>query len=260
MDIKSLLLQLSVKEGEAKIAQKLFEEGPLSPTEISKTCRINRVSTYDYLKNLSQLGVITQAIKGKRKYYTLAHPRSLKKLIEQRKKEISNQENLLNECFENLVERYRNLAGRPGVAWFEGINGIQKMLMSYAEDNISGEVVGFSNTTLVEQAYNPKFLREFVKAKIANQIHSRYIIAEPNRLDIDNYLRKFYHGIPAKITPKIKKLPIGKKHFETEINIYDNKVSFIKIKPPVYFGVIINSAELANSLRIVFNFMWETLE
>lgn len=260
MDFKKLLINLDVKPEEAKLAQLLFENGPLTPTQLSKHSGINRVTIYEYLKHLSEINLVTQSVTGKRKQYALSHPRVLKKLVTKRKEKLNTQEELINNSFGELIERFNATSGKPGISWFDGIEGIQTMLLDYAEENISGSVVGFSNTQLIEQAYTPAFLKKFIKKKITNEITGRYIVAEPDIKNINIYFKKYYIDVPKKYTPKIKYLNRTNSFFDTEINIYDDKISFIKIKPPAYFGVIIKSAELAQSLRIVFNYMWETLE
>ena len=44
--------------------------------------------------------------------------------------------------------------------------------------------------------------------------------------------------------------------FATEINIYNNKVSFVTFSPDFMVGVIIENKEIYKTLLSVFNFVW----
>lgn len=75
------LMEFGLDDKEAKIYLAILELGGESVLQIAKKAKLNRVSTYEALKSLSKMGLISSFTKGKRVHYGAADPDRLSYLL-----------------------------------------------------------------------------------------------------------------------------------------------------------------------------------
>ncbi|MBI4232004.1 hypothetical protein HY605_02125 [Candidatus Peregrinibacteria bacterium] len=149
----------------------------------------------------------------------------------------------------SFMPKFKSLKGEinhPRVRYFEGLEGIKTI---YADTLSSGtEILNYSNSAEIRQ-YWPNYDKEYVSERAKKNIYLRGICpkdkaGETVKLQDKKYLREF------------RLIPSEQFNFTNEINIYDDKVSIISFKDEL-IGMIIESHEISNSQRAIFNMCWQ---
>ena len=241
------LQQLGLSGKEAKTYLVSLELGPTSVWEISKKAGLRRPTTYFNIDSLIKKGLMSSFEKGKKRYFSAESPERLISLITvQRRKAQALEEDLqralpeLNKIFDLVGERSR-------VRFFEGKEGIKAI----QEDILRAKFNSLEEFVPLDEAYrifppSPQDHRHKMDKKL-KKIPRRTIYSSEKKklLEKEGLTERRY------IDPK-------KSPFSTEIVIYGNKVSCINYKGKL-IGIIIESEEIVNSLRVMFDFAWETV-
>ena len=94
-DSKSSLEYLGFKPKEAQIYLALLELGEASVVQIAKKTGIKRTTVYNILPDFINRGIITSAVRKKRKVYFIEDPRSLKNDLKEKESVIDKAGDLL---------------------------------------------------------------------------------------------------------------------------------------------------------------------
>src|SRR5579859_2779001 len=78
------LKQLDLSEIEAKLYLTLLQSGPTSVRELAQTVEIKRTTTYFYIDQLVEKGLIMKLVKGSKKLVAANEPENLKTLVEEK--------------------------------------------------------------------------------------------------------------------------------------------------------------------------------
>ena len=153
---------------------------------------------------------------------------------------------------ENLLkkgEKNSNTAQQPRVKFYEGVEGLKKIYNITLQD----KKPIFALTAVIPKI-DPelmKWLREYYVKKRREQKIFAKVISPKTRIaeeyckhDKDDYRKTL-------LIPK-EKFPIS-----IEINIFGGKVALISYKENELLGVIIESREIAKSMRVFFDLSWE---
>ncbi len=240
-ELIDILLHLGLSEKEACVYLACIEVGTTPVSEISKAAKINRVTTYDILEKLKVRGLVSYFTKKKTKYFTATKPEILLEEYEKRTNDLRTS-----------LPKFKRLTGEishPRVRYFEGLEGIKAI---YA-DTLSSktEILNFSNSLEIRESW-PTYDKEYVEKRAKKAIFLRGICPKDKEGEIVHREDKKYHR-------EMRFMPSNKFDFTNEINIYDDKVSIISFKDEL-IGMIIESHEVANSQRAIFNMCWQFSE
>lgn len=139
--------------------------------------------------------------------------------------------------------RYRT----PHVRFFEGWEGVRRVY----EDTLTAksEILNYANSAVVREFW-PAYDVEYVAERVKRGIHLRGIAPE------DAAGRKV-HGQDREKLREIRLVPGKDFDFTNEINIYDSKVAICSFaSQPQMFAVIIESKEVAETQRQIFEMAW----
>ena len=98
--------------------------------------------------------------------------------------------------------------------------------------------------------YWPTYDEDYVRKRIEKGIYLRGIAP------LDDYGKKVVRD-NEKSHREIRLVPAGPFTFSNEINIYDDKVSIVSFSNDLIIGMLIESAEIANTQRAIFMMAWE---
>ncbi len=240
------LQQLGLSEKEAKVYLASLELGSSSVQDIAHKAEINRPTAYFQIELLIKKGLISSVTKGKKRYFNAESPDQLIRLLDIQEKEIKNKRNDFQKFLPELKTIFDLSEEKPKVRFFEGIEGIKAI----QRDILKTET---------------KTLEEFIP------LDDTYKVFPPDSGDHRKEMAKKLKAISKRIIYTSKKgkilkseeentkrafIPIDKFSFHTEITIYGNKTALANHKDKL-IGVIIESEEIANSLKIIFNLAWE---
>jgi sugar-specific transcriptional regulator TrmB len=240
MSIKTTLQGLGLQEKEAAIYLSLLELGESSVAEISKKSRIKRPTAYLILQALEEKGFVSKVMKERKKIYTPEQPR---KLITETQLKL----NEIQEIMPQLESLFLKKEGKPRVVMYEG-----KDQLDHAYDEsffTSGEVLYMSTLKYSRELF-PKTFKKAEKVDLYPDYRAaRQLLDESqeSRDFIKEYKNPF---LQTRFIPK-EFLP-----FEIDMGIFGNKTLITSVKKE-YFTISIESKEIANAFRSLFEAMWK---
>ena len=246
MEIIPILKQLGLSDKEVKVYLSLLENGPSSVRNLAVVAGINRGTTYDILKVLRELGLVSYYHKATKQYFIAEDPSKLNNAIDQKLHNLNEVKEKINQIIPNLKSLYDQAGKKPVVKYYEGHQGIKIILTDVLEtiDQLaSKEYLVFSSSTIKGNLY--KAFPNFTKQRISKKIKVKVIAVG-------------HEGTSAEYA-EIKSLS-QEEGSPTYIIIYDNKVAMLSLsdngEPQ---GIIIEDRALADTQKQLFNFIWESI-
>jgi len=240
MTIQNTLQELGLEEKEAATYLALLELGEGTILEISKKSGIKRPTTYVVLRSLEEKGFVSYVLKGKKTLYAPQHPKKLITEAELRLKE-------LQEVVPQLESLASKASAKPRVLIYEGKDRLDQ---AYDEMFITkGEMLFISNIGLSKEGF-PKTFRKYQYKGASPEFRTREI-------NVDDQAGRESAKEFAGPYHEIRFLPKNFKPFENDIGVYGNRVLISSLKRE-YFVVVIESEEVAQTFRTMFEMMWQS--
>jgi len=239
-----ILRSVGLDEKESQLYLSGLQLGSAPASEYAKASALNRITAYNTLETLVQRGLFTMVKKMRSKWYAPVAPEYLALEVE---KNAQSLERALPELRSMQGVKYR----KPNVRFYEGWEGVRRVY----EDTLTakGELLNFANSAVVRRFW-PNYDEEYVAERVKRGIHLRGIAPD------DETGRKV-HGEDKKYLREIRLVPAKVFDFTNEIKIYDHKVAIISFDSGLtgngdMFGVIIESKEVAETQRQIFEMAW----
>lgn len=239
--------QLGLDERQVSIYKALLALGPSPIRTIAERAGVNRGTTYDNLKLLQQLGIVTYLPKGKRRFFSAREPEVLLQLAEERQ---HNLERAIGQLKSRVIPELHHLKpdfSAANVQFYEGDDGIEQVLrdiLNTVGSQRERVYSVFSSKPIRQHLYRP--FPTFTAQRIARQIRVRAIAigdgGESAELSERKWIRTDGHVDAAYIA------------------IYPPKCAIISLASANYpTAVVINSNEVAAAQQIVFDTLWRLL-
>ncbi|MFA6392240.1 MAG: helix-turn-helix domain-containing protein [Patescibacteria group bacterium] len=248
--ISKILVQIGLTDKEAVVYEALLTLGKAGMGELLKKIPYKRGNTYDLMRALIDKGLVTETMTKGKKVFVIEPPERIKVLLDEREKTVQQQAKTLNANYESLNSLYRITMNKPGVRFYEGIEGIKLVLKDTIVNNTSKQIKTFSDV-----AGYAKYLKVWNQSYYAPLrkklgIIERVII--PDNAEALAHMRSYQANEVTQI------LFIDHKNypFATEINIYENKVSFVTFSDRAHIGIIIDNMEIFQTFSSVFELCW----
>jgi len=249
--MKELIKNLGLDENETKVYLALLELGSGTVTDVSKKASINRTTGYDVLERLAIKGLVNYAsTKSTKIKYQAATPKQLVDYLERQQKSYKNKLEKLKDKLPELEFLFKQ-EHKPQIKFFDGTEGLKEIytetLKSKEEILAIGDTEEWAKPDL--RAWGEEYNRERTRLKINERI---LLPASPKTIDwFENYPanKKYTH---YRILPK----EVIDYVFNSEINIFEDKVMIALLKKPNRMGILITSPELVTMLRAMFEMAW----
>jgi sugar-specific transcriptional regulator TrmB len=248
--------KLNLNSIESAVLFASIELGPSSASAIAKRADINRITTYEALKRLSKKGLVRIRAKQNTKvqYFEAENIQSITDALERKREEITDAIKQLEQVAPTLVSLYGGRSDKPAILFYEGKEGIKRVLLDTLEQKPS-EVISFASVESLQQSYDVRFLEKYWRQRTAQRIPTRGIVPRTPQA-----LALFTPERNQQELRKIKFISQSFYSFENEIDIYGNNVSIISLDKGNEHGVIIRSKSVAKGLRSVFELLWSVAE
>jgi len=240
------LTNLGFSDKEAAIYLAALQLG-LSPVqEIAKKAGINRATAYLLLDVLIKKGLVSVFVKDDRKCFAAESPDKLVSLVRLQKHELEEKEKELTATLPKLLAIY-NLGGtRPQIRYLEGFEGVAEVMKFF--EAMEGEFVQITNIDEVDKMksffqYRSRHLEELRKKVSPNRLLA--VMNEPD-----------FSKIPIIPGAEVRLLPFEKFPMSGDISVRGNTIFMYSFQEKM-IGIIITSADLANTIRQLFNVAWE---
>ncbi|MBI2624478.1 BlaI/MecI/CopY family transcriptional regulator [Candidatus Parcubacteria bacterium] len=241
MALELELKKLGLSDKEAKVYVALLEIGEGPVQEIAQKSGVNRATTYVILDSLMKQGIVSTVEKGKKTHYAAENPEALLRLFRLQEEEIKAKEKEFVSALPELQAIFNRAGVKPRVRFFEGRESIEAVRRDVVKSRVD-ELVTFGAPdeafALLPPAANDERHRLIAKVKV----RTLYTSKQGNK----------------PLGGEYRELPADRYALSGEINVYGDKIAMISYREKPS-GVIIESADLATSLRQVFNALWDRL-
>ena len=211
--------------------------------DIAKKAEIKRPTAYIILDELMRKGFIDLLPKDNKTHYVVKSPEVLlKNLIEK--------EELTESFVPQLMAMFNDPKERPKITYYEGEDAVKNIYIDSIKEN--KEILALFGIKEMSDSVGKRFIENYVATRIKKNIKSKVIISLENIEE--NFLGKDKDELRDTKVVDIKKFP-----FKAEVMIYGNKVSIMSFNKSDSFGLIIQNDQFSETVRSIFNFMWENL-
>lgn len=240
------LKEAGFSDKEVAVYSALLEVGRGSVLEISKIAKIERTTTYRILQLFLGMPIAQTFKEGKKTRWAALNPRYLVDYVQKKKR-------VVQELFPELEALYNLNEEKPKLLYFEGKEGLANLTASIIREvKTRGELLSFSAPGAASGYYSTKKFIDLARERASKQIMSKIIIPsieETPGYEIGEDWKNWRH---------IKMVDPEKCPFKASFNIWNNKISILTVRShPI--GVVIESKDVADTLRSIFNLIWESI-
>jgi HTH-type transcriptional regulator, sugar sensing transcriptional regulator len=238
------LKDLGFSEKEARVYLALIELGPSTTTEIARRAKINRTTGYDILESLASQGLVNLMGKTKIQKFFAENPEKVIVFLENKIKKEQDRLRQAHALLPELLSVY-NIKEKPKVRFYEGIEGLKEAF----EDTLTsyGEILAYAVGADMFKALGHDYFQNYFEKRKEKSIKVRVIAPD------DPGSRAVAMNDKKQLRESLL-IPKDKFYFSVETNIYGNKIMIASWKEK--FALIIESEEIANAQRKVFELAW----
>ena len=247
MQIQTILKNFGLKDKDIAVYLSLVELGPSPVRTVAAKSGVNRGTTYDILKSLIALGLVSYFQKSSHQYFAAESPEKILAAIDEKGRQLDVVKQQVQDSLPELKTLFEKQGGRPMMKLYEGKDGIRQILSDVLEtvaklDDKTYYV--YSSATIRKNVYES--MPDFSKKRIRKNIMVKTISLGAGGQVVGLDERKWLKG------PKDLKA--------TYEIIYGGKVAHISLDfaaNPV--GIVIENPEIYKTQKLIFEFNWEKL-
>ena len=239
-EVIEALKNLGVEDKEAKVYLACLELGNGTIQEVAEKSGVKRTSIYNILEDMKAKKLVSELKRENKISLIPQDPNDLVVRAEEKVKEV-------RVALPELLSIYNLPANKPKVSYYQGIEGIKKVYQDFLE--AKEDVCGYSDYNKMFEAVDNDWLLEIPKKRAAAKVKFQCIAKDS----------KIAREIKSRDKEQLRetKLVTGVE-FDTEINIYGNKVALISFRRP-YVGVIIEDRAIVATMRSSWKLLWDRL-
>ncbi|MEK7413465.1 MAG: helix-turn-helix domain-containing protein [Planctomycetota bacterium] len=244
-DLAKRLAQSGLGDVQAGAFVALLQLGSGSPAEVARQARIPRTSAYAALAALSRQGLVTASFRGRRRRYAAAQPQALLELPRRHEAQ-------LRDLMPDLLAVAVGQGSRPRIAIHEGREGIfrvnEELLLAR-----SRHYRYFGGGADIVEALGETYLRDYVRRRVARGVRVSAIRVRSREVALpclgagSRWLREVRY---------VNRSVVGDL---AQLYVWDNRVAVISTMHEGW-GMIIDSAELAALVGLVWGVLWDVAE
>lgn len=240
------LTGLGFSDKEAAIYLAALQLGLSTVQEIARKAKVNRATAYLLLDALIKKGLVSIFIEDGRRRFAAEPPDRLVSLIRLQKHELEEREKELTAALPKLLAIYGIEGTRPQIRYLEGFDGVVEVMKFF--EAMDGEFVQIVNLDEVDKLksffqYRSKHLYELGRKVIPHRLLA--VMGEPD-----------FSKIPKIPGGEVRMIPSEKFPLKGDISVRGNTIFMYSFQERMV-GIVITSADLANTIRQLFNVAWE---
>ena len=239
--LKHVIQSVGFDQREAKLYIVGLKIGAGPASLYAKKTKLNRVTVYHHLEDLVRRGLFTAIKKSRGRWY---QPISPEKLSIEAHKNAESLDRMLPDLRAIMGKHHRT----PRVRYFEGEEGLRDVY----RDTLTAEtdLLNFANSEIVRDFWK-EYDEQYVEKRVKKGIYLKGIAP-------DDKVGRSVQGRDKESLREIRLVSAKDFTINNEINIYDNKVAIISFSSDETesFGVIIESKEVAETQRQIFDMAW----
>lgn len=254
MFLTDYLLSLGLSDKEAKLYLTLLEIGANPVSSVARKAGITRTTSYAALETLKEKGLVSVIEKGGIQQYAPVEPEKLEEYAKHQQERAEENYQKIKKIVPQLKLLTGDLVLAPKVKYFEGVEGIKtiyKDTIDVLKQLPKNKRIKYSYTSAPEVVSELRgFLDDYIRIRKKHGILSKGIFPEGKRSRLHQKNTK-KNLVEARIMDEDIKM-----EFDSEVCIYGDKVAIMSLKNDRLHGVIIESPEIASTLRAIFDLGW----
>ncbi len=248
------LKRIGLSENEAKVYLALLDLGNSTAQQIAQKAGVNRATTYVQLESLMKMGLVTSFEKAsvrkngaEKTFFRAEDPEHLKKIIEKEKSAAEDREKHLEKILPGLASLFLEAGERPRVRFFDGVEGLKTIQDEFLKTH-EKEILSITSTDDILRMFPKHLTEEYTPRRVKMGIKSKVIYTSSRGA--------FLKESDATMLRESKLVPREQFPVPAEISVSGDivAISVTKEKP---FGIILESKEIAISMKTIFNLAWE---
>ncbi len=242
-------LQLTGLTGDQAIVyETLLREGALRASVLARKTPLKRGLAYKVLESLVALELVEKMKQqGDVATFSAKHPSLLGALVERRERAVTEARASVETIMPSLVSAYNLVSGMPGVRFYEGMEGVERVLRESLE--AQGMIRTYVDHDAVEQ-YVHDINASYVRERIRRNIPKRLLV-----LDSPHARETFYGKDEARTDVKfIRQAP---HILQSSLQVYDDTIAYIALDRDRMIGVIFESPSIAALHTHLFDCLWD---
>ena len=232
MDIKTVLKDIGLSDGETKVYLALLKLGSVPVSDIKEETQIHRTTIYDFLENLLNKGLVSYVIKNNVKFYKAAEPDKLLEILKEK-------EENLKEILPTLTKLSEIQKEEIKVEIYKGLEGFKTVHNDIIK--VGKDLIGFGVDEIRFKEMSSVFMEQYFKKKYEKGIKERLLTSEKAKFIFDKK-GTYYRFIPDEFFNP------------TATFVYWNKVAIIVWEPLTI--IMIENQGLAESYKKYFELLW----
>lgn len=246
------LRQFGLNEKEIYVYLSLIALGPSPVRVISSKAEVNRGTTYDILKKLIELGLVSTYEhyhkEDKRQYFVAEPPQKILDAIENKKRDLESLSNHVQKALPELQSMYDKSGSGPVVKYYEGNQGVETIL----QDVLS---------SFDKQKDEDREYYVYSSADIREYLHKAYPGYNDDRIKNKIRVKAIGLGPGGELVGLDERKWLSEEHGSpTYILIYSGKLAMVSVDAAgIPVGVITEDQGLYQTQKMVFQALWQTL-
>ncbi len=246
---KETLKQAGLTDAQAEVYEALLSHGKQLAGALTRKTSLKRGLVYKALDELVGFGLAEkEEIPGEVAKFAPKHPSAIRDLVESRERKLKEAAQSLEGIFPTLVSNFNLSSGGPGIQVFEGRDGVEKVL----NDSLSSKTIIYTYADIESVVKNIDAInRRYATRRDKLGIDKKAIL-------LDTPFAREYMKNYHRLVTDIKLVSVNDAPpFQSALEIYDGKVSYITFAPEKMIGVIIHDPSLYALHKYMFEAMWE---
>jgi len=253
----TIFKKLGLGDKEIAIYLALLEHGTSSVRNLAMLTKLNRGTTYDILKKLQEVGLVSFFHKNTKQNFVAEDPERILKLLSDREQDLKKAEEKIKDLIPELKSLQEKGGGQPTTKFYEGRAGVKFILddvLLSIKNRADKNYYVYSAAGVREDVYSA--YPDFNKKRIKNNIKANTISLSAGGGTYGLDERKW---LPSAGSGQVKTEKSSEANM-TYILIYADKCAFISRDSrnnPV--GVIIENKMIYETQKILFLQMWKLI-
>lgn len=247
LELATKLQAVGLSDKQAKVYVAALFLGPSPVQKIAQQADVKRATTYVILDELEKMGLVSESTEGNKTVFVAETPEAIDRFLDNMEKGITARKKELQSLMPDLQKASRKEgSATPVVRFYKGTEGsheLSKYLLRKATKGSS--LYAVMNFDQAQQA-DPKFRAGQIRIKKGIKANVIYYSKSANTELIETSAEKL----------RVAKL--ANKEFAAEFNIYPDSMSMITYAGKDTVGVLIESAEIVETMRQIFELAFDS--
>jgi len=244
---QDILKNAGLTNVQTEIYEFLLNNGEFKASILARNIKRPRGVVYKGLDELIELGLVEKRDdKDMISVFRAEHPSKLEQMYINKEASIKRNKKLFIDTLPNLISAYNITLNKPGIKFYEGLEGVKKVI----NDTLTAKdvIYTYADAEAVVK-YIDKINQEYVKKRDKLNIQKKMILIDSSFTR--NYLKDYHRQTTDMRFIDHKLFP-----FNSVMQIYDGKISYITLSDKSMIGVIIQDPSIYQMHKSIFEFNW----